>query len=266
VAIVIVYPTCRSSLCLSVLNSPRLYLYLTLHATVLSVVIKRKLQSLWQPTPYSWLTIYIQKISEAATIWDKVFCLLGERYSLWTSVVLSVSLATFKAPAFSVCSTASGLAKRLRLLILFATSLDPISITLFWSSIFPRFNRVDWCRGEVAHECGTWRRVKESRSVVQLILNLGAEWSERSGLRPGSSVGKDAGAHWIGDVVGGQASNHDFSDTLLVAWSVHIVSLLTSQHNNFRRTNSVFYCNLNTLEVALVSICRHKTHLYTNLS
>jgi hypothetical protein len=253
-----------------VLYSPRLYLYLTLHVTVLSVVIKRKLQPLWQPSPHSWLAIYIQKISEATTIWDKVFCLLGERYSLWTSVVLSVSLATLKAPAFSVCSTASRLAKRLRLLILFARFLDLISRTLFWSSVLPRFNRVDWCRGKVAHDCETWRRVRESRNIVRLILNLGAEWSERSGLRPGSFVGKDAGAHWIEDVVGGQASNHDFSDTRLVAWSVYIVSLLASQDNKFRRTSSVFYCNLNTLDLPLVSIWIHKTqstltHLYTNL-
>lgn len=254
------------------LYSPRLYLYLTLHSTVLSVVIKRKLQSLWQPTPHSCLTIYIQKISETATIWDIVFCLPGERYSLWTSVVLSVSLATLKAPAFSVCSAASRFTRRLHflLLILFVRSLDLISVTLFWSSVLPRFRMVDWCRGKVALDCETWRCVRESRGVVRLILNVGAEWSERSGLRPGLSVGKDVGAHWIGDVVGGQASNHYFSATHLVAWSVHIVSLLTSKHNKFHRTSSVFYCNLNTLELALVPICRHKTqftltHLYTNL-
>jgi hypothetical protein len=131
-------------------------------------------------------------------MWDKVFCLLGQRYSLWTSVVLSVSLATLKARAFSICITASRLAKRTRLLILFARSLDLISITLVWSSVLPRFNRLDCCRGKVDHDYEIWRRVRESRNVVRLILNLGAEWGERSGLGPGSSVGKHAGAHWIG--------------------------------------------------------------------
>ena len=173
-------------------------------------------------------------------------------------------------PAFSVCSTVSRLTKRSRMLILFVRSLDLISITLFWSSVLPGFRRVDWYRGKVVHDCETWRRVRESKGVVWLILNVGAERSERSGLRPACSMGKDAGAHWIGDVVGGQASNHCFSDTHLVVWWVHIVSLLASQHNKFRRTGSVFYCNLNTLELALVSICRQSTQytltrLCTNL-